>query len=65
MDFIEGRGRKDGREPADGRFRAQYVKPVLATHGSVQQLTEGGHHSGRDSGSNIKFRPLGDKILDW
>ena len=32
----------------DSRARAEkraYIKPVLVTHGSVQQLTEGGHHS--------------------
>ena len=35
-----------------------YVKPELATHGSVQQLTEGAHrehHGSHDCGSNIRL----------
>lgn len=40
-----------------------YVKPMLATHGSVQQLTEGGHHMHSDRheehGSTMKLP------MDW
>jgi len=66
------------KEPADqvlgsgfGAGKMEYVKPMLATHGSVQQLTEGGHksdHGSRDSGSNISFKPdsIGGNLFgDW
>ena len=45
--------------------RKAYVKPVLATHGSVQQLTEGGH-KGPDCGSNLHYHPgpIGGKLFD-
>ena len=55
--------------PIEGAAGAKktYVKPQLATHGSVQQMTEGGHKHkdkdhGHDSGSSIQL-PLG--MVGW
>ena len=80
---IGGRGRADegnfgsfGQGRADagnfGRGRAgkrAYVKPLLATHGTVEQMTLGGHKSdphSPDSGSNIRFKPgpFGGNLFD-
>ncbi|HET6248019.1 MAG TPA: hypothetical protein VFE47_10010 [Tepidisphaeraceae bacterium] len=33
-----------------------YVKPELLTHGSVQQLTEGGHHTPTPTNDGSNFR---------
>ncbi|HZK81990.1 MAG TPA: hypothetical protein VFC46_13005 [Humisphaera sp.] len=51
------------KEPADQPAKKTYVKPRLATHGSVQKLTEKiiplGNHPSTDSGSNVRFPVLG------
>jgi hypothetical protein len=55
--------------PKEGAAGAKknYVKPQLATHGSVQQLTEGAKdHGHKDCGSSIKL-PIGKGgwKFDW
>lgn len=61
---------------ANGSFRPAragklvYVKPLLATHGAVAELTLGGHKSdpySHDAGSNIQFRPgpIDGKLFGW
>ncbi len=50
------------KEPADQRTKKPYVKPCLATHGSVQKLTEKlapSFHSNHDCGSNVRFPVFG------
>jgi hypothetical protein len=51
------------KEPADQSAKKPYAKPHLATHGSVQKLTEKVNplagHSPADCGSNVRFPVLG------
>lgn len=61
-----------GQSGKFGRFgiKRAYAKPILSTHGSVQQLTEGGHKEchGPEVGSNLQFKPspVGKSIFgDW
>jgi hypothetical protein len=61
----ENRGRMDNGADAGRAHRKAYVKPVLETHGSVQQLTQS-THKGSDCGSNMHYRPgpIGGKFFD-